>query len=132
MVLRVARRGHTARGTLNRALPHRMLRPTLLAAALIGVSAVAPAVISAPLVAQEPEQRRGRAETPEPVVPPGDSITLVLTQPLKGRAIGPAVMGGRVSDVALDPKDPYTFYVALGTGGVMKTSDNGGSFEAVF
>ena len=109
-----------------------MLRPTLLAAALIGVSAVAPAVISAPLVAQEPEQRRGRAETPEPVVPPGDSITLVLTQPLKGRAIGPAVMGGRVSDVALDPKDPYTFYVALGTGGVMKTSDNGGSFEAVF
>ena len=25
-------------------------------------------------------------------------------------------------DVALDPKDPFTFYVALGTSGLMKTS----------
>jgi photosystem II stability/assembly factor-like uncharacterized protein len=41
-------------------------------------------------------------------------------------------MGGRVADIALDPKDPYTFYVALGTGGLMKTADNGVTFQAVF
>jgi photosystem II stability/assembly factor-like uncharacterized protein len=51
---------------------------------------------------------------------------------LKARSIGPAIMGGRVADIALDPSDPFTFYVGLGTGGVMKTSNNGVSFEAVF
>ena len=51
---------------------------------------------------------------------------------LKARAIGPAVMGGRVSTIAIDPKDPATYYVGLGTGGIMKTSNAGGSFQAVF
>jgi photosystem II stability/assembly factor-like uncharacterized protein len=40
-------------------------------------------------------------------------------------------MGGRVSDIALDPENPWTFYVALGTGGLMKTSNNGTTFEGV-
>ena len=101
-----------------------MPRSTLLAAAV--------ALLPCALLAQRPDQpRREEPENPA-VVSPSDSVTLVLTQPLKARAIGPAVMGGRVSDIALDPKDPYTFYVALGTGGVMKTSDNGGSFDAIF
>lgn len=51
---------------------------------------------------------------------------------LAPRAIGPAVMGGRVSDVALHPDDPWTFYVGLATGGVMKTDDGGQTFDAVF
>jgi len=50
----------------------------------------------------------------------------------KARSIGPATMGGRVSAVALDPEDPYTFYVGLGTGGIMKTSNDGATFDAVF
>ena len=58
--------------------------------------------------------------------------TTVHVPALKARSIGPAVMGGRVSDIALHPTDPYTFYAALGTGGVMKTSDNGGTWQAVF
>ncbi|HEX8832228.1 MAG TPA: hypothetical protein VF705_13725, partial [Longimicrobium sp.] len=51
---------------------------------------------------------------------------------LRARSIGPAIMGGRVSDIELDPADPYTFYVALGTGGVMKTTDNGGTWSGIF
>jgi photosystem II stability/assembly factor-like uncharacterized protein len=51
---------------------------------------------------------------------------------MKARGIGPAVMGGRVSEIALDPKSPSTFYVALGTGGLMKTSDDGGTFQPIF
>jgi photosystem II stability/assembly factor-like uncharacterized protein len=51
---------------------------------------------------------------------------------LKARSIGPAIMGGRVSDVAFDPQDPYTFYVGLATGGVMKTGNDGLTFDAVF
>ena len=51
---------------------------------------------------------------------------------LKARAIGPATMGGRVSAIALDPADPATFYVGLGTGGVMKSVNAGASFSAIF
>ncbi len=62
---------------------------------------------------------------------PGEILPLHL-KALKARSIGPAVMGGRVSSIALDPEDPFTFYVGLGTGGIMKTSSNGASFDAVF
>lgn len=51
---------------------------------------------------------------------------------LKARSIGPAIMGGRVSDIALDPKSPWVFYVGLGTGGIMKTSNAGTTFSAIF
>src|SRR5687768_7581835 len=66
--------------------------------------------------------------------PPASAPALptTLLKELKPRAIGPAVMGGRVSDIALDPQDPFTFYVGLATGGLMKTTDNGGSFQGVF
>ena len=41
-------------------------------------------------------------------------------------------MGGRVSDIAIDPRNPFVFYVALGHGGVFKSNDNGVSFDPVF
>ncbi len=59
-------------------------------------------------------------------------LTEVLFKNLKARAIGPAVMGGRVSDLALDPRNPAVFYVGLATGGVFKTSDNGVTFSPIF
>jgi hypothetical protein len=59
-------------------------------------------------------------------------VDALALKALKARSIGPAVMGGRVADVALDPKDPATFYVALGTGGLVKTADNGSTFQGVF
>src|SRR6266508_1716152 len=62
----------------------------------------------------------------------GPTVEALALKALKARSIGPAVMGGRVADIALDRKDPYTFYVALGTGGLMKTADNGVSFQGVF
>src|SRR5580765_6057976 len=51
---------------------------------------------------------------------------------LKARAIGPATMGGRIAAIALDPSDSATFYVGLGTGGVMKSTNAGASFSAIF
>ena len=59
-------------------------------------------------------------------------LTDVLFKNLKARSIGPAVMGGRVSDIAIDPRNPFIFYVGLGHGGVFKTNDNGVSFEPIF
>ncbi|HEX4823613.1 MAG TPA: hypothetical protein VFV19_04845 [Candidatus Polarisedimenticolaceae bacterium] len=69
------------------------------------------------------------AAKPEPPAPALDKDTLAA---LKARAIGPAIMGGRVSSIALDPSDGATFYVGLGTGGIMKTTNAGASFSAIF
>jgi photosystem II stability/assembly factor-like uncharacterized protein len=52
-----------------------------------------------------------------------------LFKGLEWRDIGPTVQGGRVVDFESVPGQPYTFYVAYATGGVWKTTNNGGSFE---
>ena len=87
--------------------------------------------VAGPVLAQTP-QGRAREAAPVKVAPAGLHVEGAFLRGLKARSIGPAVMSGRVSDIALDPKDPFTFYVALGTGGVMKTADDGVTFEAVF
>ena len=61
-----------------------------------------------------------------------DTLPGFALRTFSARSIGPAIMGGRVSDIAIDPTDPYTFYVGLGTGGVMKTSNDGGTFAGIF
>src|SRR5262249_18387047 len=59
-------------------------------------------------------------------------LTDVLFKNLKARSIGPAVMGGRVSDIAIDPSNPFVFYVALGHGGIFKSGDAGTTFDPIF
>jgi photosystem II stability/assembly factor-like uncharacterized protein len=51
---------------------------------------------------------------------------------LQLRNIGPAAMSGRVVDLAVVNKDPYTFYVATATGGIWKTTNNGVTMKPVF
>ena len=43
----------------------------------------------------------------------------------KFRSIGPAFMSGRIADIAIDPSNLNTWYVAVGSGGVWKTSNAG-------
>jgi photosystem II stability/assembly factor-like uncharacterized protein len=64
--------------------------------------------------------------------PQPHQLTDVLFKNLKVRNIGPAVMGGRVSDIAIDPRNPAVFYVGLATGGLFKSGDNGVSFDPIF
>src|SRR5262245_55705112 len=75
------------------------------------------------------------APSPSATSSPSPSAMLLreaLFKNLKARSIGPAVMGGRASDIAIDPRNPFVFYVGLGHGGVFKTNDNGITFEPVF
>ncbi|MGB9912526.1 MAG: WD40/YVTN/BNR-like repeat-containing protein, partial [Candidatus Kapaibacteriota bacterium] len=51
---------------------------------------------------------------------------------IKLRAIGPAVFGGRVSDIAVNPYNKKEFYVAVASGGVWKTTNSGTTFFPVF
>jgi hypothetical protein len=51
---------------------------------------------------------------------------------LQAREIGPAVMSGRLVDLAVVEADPRVFYVASSTGGLWKTTNNGVTFTAQF
>ncbi|MEO1252638.1 MAG: glycosyl hydrolase [Pseudomonadota bacterium] len=48
------------------------------------------------------------------------------------RNIGPALMSGRIADIAIEPDDPATWYVAVGSGGVWKTTNAGTTWTPVF
>ena len=48
------------------------------------------------------------------------------------RSIGPAYMSGRIADIEVDKKDPSTWYVAVGSGGIWKTENSGITWEPVF
>jgi len=51
---------------------------------------------------------------------------------LRLRSIGPAVISGRISDIAVDPTDFSTWYVATASGGLWKTTNAGTTFSPVF
>ncbi|HKL37837.1 MAG TPA: hypothetical protein VJ876_03015, partial [Bacteroidales bacterium] len=48
------------------------------------------------------------------------------------RNIGPALMSGRIADIAIHPDNPHLWYVAVGSGGVWKTVNSGTTWEPVF
>ncbi|MCW8926346.1 MAG: hypothetical protein OQJ84_08825, partial [Xanthomonadales bacterium] len=51
---------------------------------------------------------------------------------LQMRSIGPALMGGRIADIAIHPENPSTWYVAAASGGVWKTANAGITWTPVF
>lgn len=51
---------------------------------------------------------------------------------LSWRGIGPVNFGGRIIDVAVNPKNPSEFYAAAATGGLFKTTNCGVTFSPVF
>jgi photosystem II stability/assembly factor-like uncharacterized protein len=51
---------------------------------------------------------------------------------LKFRLIGPAVASGRVTSVAVNPKNKFEYYVGVASGGVWKTVNDGTTWTPVF
>ncbi|NHF61350.1 glycosyl hydrolase [Flavobacteriaceae bacterium TP-CH-4] len=51
---------------------------------------------------------------------------------LELRGIGPAMMGGRIADIAVSPTDRSIWYVAVGSGGLWKTTNRGITWTPVF
>jgi photosystem II stability/assembly factor-like uncharacterized protein len=51
---------------------------------------------------------------------------------LKARQIGPAIMSGRISDLALHPTNNQILLAGAAGGGVWKSSDGGVSFNSIF
>ena len=48
------------------------------------------------------------------------------------RNVGPVVMSGRVTDIAVHEKRPSHFYVAYASGGLWETKNEGASFTPLF
>ncbi len=51
---------------------------------------------------------------------------------LRARAIGPAVMGGRIAAIDAVAEDPLTVYVGAASGGVWKSTDGALTFKPIF
>jgi photosystem II stability/assembly factor-like uncharacterized protein len=51
---------------------------------------------------------------------------------LSWRGIGPAFMSGRISEIAIHPSDKKTWFVAVASGGVWKTTNAGVNWKPVF
>ncbi|MFZ0639544.1 MAG: hypothetical protein WAN33_06445 [Candidatus Acidiferrales bacterium] len=54
------------------------------------------------------------------------------TANLKMRAIGPAIMGGRIDDIAVAETDPKTIYLGAAAGGLWKSADDGMTWTPLF
>lgn len=69
-------------------------------------------------------QRKSKDDAP--------SWTSANTSAFKFRDIGPATTSGRIADLAVNPNNSAEMYLALASGGVWKTSNNGTTWKAIF
>ncbi|HEV3203287.1 MAG TPA: PDZ domain-containing protein [Gemmataceae bacterium] len=69
---------------------------------------------------------------------PGSTVTVPGTispewiKKLSWRSIGPAAMGGRIIAISVFEADPSTYWIATASGGLLKTVNNGVTFEHQF
>ena len=59
-------------------------------------------------------------------------INSSLVSSLKFRSIGPAWASGRIADFAVNPKNTKEYYVAVASGHVWKTTNNGTTWSPIF
>ncbi len=98
----------------------RKTTPSILAATAMLLLATAPfSAVQA--------QRRGTPSDSGPSDPFAKAVGN-----LHFRSIGPAVISGRVIDLAVDPNHPSTWYVATAAGGLWKTTNAGTDFTPIF
>ncbi len=84
-------------------------------------------LVLAPWLLAALTQEPATAETkPEPKLNEGALSAFAF------RAIGPALMSGRIADIAVHPVHPNTWYVAAGSGGVWKTVNGGTTWTPIF
>ncbi len=88
------------------------------------------ALLAVPLPAQTGTRPAAKAAKGAAAAQP--RLTPELLSGLAFRNIGPAVMSGRISDIAIHPRDRHTWYIAVGSGGVWKTANAGTTWTPVF
>ena len=97
---------------------------------LVWAGIAATLVAGGGLMAQGQGPGQGQQAPPPP--PPINLSDDPLLRPFVWRAIGPANMGGRIDDIAVDEKKPSTYYLGFAGGGLWKTTNNGTTFTPIF
>jgi len=59
-------------------------------------------------------------------------LTMETFRGLEFRSIGPGLTTGRIADLEIDPNDPNTWYLAVGSGGLWKTVNRGNTWTPIF
>jgi photosystem II stability/assembly factor-like uncharacterized protein len=62
----------------------------------------------------------------------GDRLTPETFKNLSFRTIGPSLTTGRISDIAVDPKNASVWYVAVSAGNLWKTENRGNTWTPIF
>jgi photosystem II stability/assembly factor-like uncharacterized protein len=62
----------------------------------------------------------------------GGSLPDAWVNPMQWRCIGPAIMGGRITALAVVENEPSTYWVATASGGLLHTANNGVTFTHQF
>ncbi len=74
----------------------------------------------------------GRAQDSDEPRDKTPGLNADLVSGLSFRGIGPAFMSGRIGDIAVDPQNPSTWYLAIASGGVFKTTNAGTTWQPIF
>jgi len=81
----------------------------------------------------KPDSKPAKEKSKEKDKPKEDSVyNSALVGGLKFRSIGPAFCSGRIADFAVNPNNHSEWFVAVASGHVWKTVNNGTTFEPVF
>lgn len=108
------------------------LPAALVAATLAGASPQEEATTEVAPEAEAPAEEPER-ELPErgPTKVEG-KLPLDWVDTLKWRSIGPANMGGRITDIAVNPDDASEYWISTAASGVLHTTNNGVTYEHQF
>ncbi|HMO16131.1 MAG TPA: hypothetical protein PKA83_18565, partial [Pirellulaceae bacterium] len=71
-------------------------------------------------------------QLPSLLVAQAQSLSPEWVSQIEWRSIGPANMSGRITSIAVYEKDPFIWYIASASGGLLKTTNNGITFEHQF
>src|SRR5437868_3145004 len=113
-----------------------MLRPffRLVGALLILLIALS-VTLRAPhsdVLAQKKKQPRDKDKEEKLLPPPDIALPDSWVNAFRWRSIGPANMGGRITAISVFEADPSTYWIATASGGLVKTINNGITFDHQF
>jgi photosystem II stability/assembly factor-like uncharacterized protein len=115
----------------------RLHTPLRLSAAALAIAGLL-ALSAGPRAADPPSPDTGKPPDPAVTKRPDvdaahqDLLPADWVRALTWRCLGPANMGGRITALAVFEADPTTYWVATAGGGLLKTTNNGVTFEHQF
>jgi photosystem II stability/assembly factor-like uncharacterized protein len=87
------------------------------------------AALATPFAGDILAQNQVPAQAPPPLL---HKPTDPRLQGFRWRSIGPTGQGGRIDDIAVDEKNPSTYYIGYAVSGLWKTTNNGTTFTPIF